>query len=153
MHMIARSGRAVRVVGRSDSRGFWLYGNIDTPLVRQAVTCALTALQADARDLAYHPRCGTGPAVGLITIGAGGMLASHLPTRSIWQRRLATAAASLIALLLSRPLADWVQRNWVTDADLERCTIQAIREVRPPAARGAKPLLRVHRVHLRHEVT
>lgn len=152
MHMITASGHPVRIVGRSDPGGFWLYGDIDTALVRQTVSRALQALQSDSADLAFHPNCGTGPAVTLMTVGATGMVASHLPRRNRPRRRLAVAGLGVVALLLSPLLGEWVQRRLLTDPDLSGCSIASVREVRPLLARGERALLRVHRVRLRHEV-
>ena len=152
MHMITRSGHPVRIVGRSDPGGFWLYGDVDTALVRRTVNSALTALQAEDGDLAIHPNCGTGPAVTLITVGATGMAASHLPRRNRPRRRLVVAGLGVIALLLSPLIGEWVQRRLLTDHDLSGCSIASVREVRPFPTGRERALLRVHRVRLRHEV-
>lgn len=59
IHLLSRRISNLRVVGRSDSRGFWLYGDIPTAEVREAAHDALNRMRAGEHKLAIHPNCGT----------------------------------------------------------------------------------------------
>ncbi|AKG21079.1 DUF6391 domain-containing protein [Calothrix sp. 336/3] len=45
--------------GLSTDEGFFLYGDVNTTILRRAVTVALHRLTSGEWDLAVHPRCGT----------------------------------------------------------------------------------------------
>lgn len=59
IHLLSRRIQNLRVVGRSDSRGFWLYGDIPTEQIREAAHDALNRMRAGEHKLAIHPNCGT----------------------------------------------------------------------------------------------
>jgi hypothetical protein len=72
IHVLARRVPDLRVVGRSDTQGFWLYGNVSTEAVQQSADMALNRMRAGEHQLAIHPNCGT----NLVTIALLGALAS-----------------------------------------------------------------------------
>ncbi|MEB3359110.1 MAG: DUF6391 domain-containing protein [Synechococcales bacterium] len=51
--------------GLSTDRGFYLYGNVPTSRLRQAVQVALQRLTQGEWSLAVHPRCGTNISVSM----------------------------------------------------------------------------------------
>lgn len=57
--ILSQRVKDLRVVGRSDSRGFWLFGDIATEDVETCVTAALQRMQGGEHELAIHPNCGT----------------------------------------------------------------------------------------------
>jgi hypothetical protein len=59
IHVLSQRVKDLRVVGRSDSRGFWLFGDIATENVETCVAAALQRMQNGEHDLAIHPNCGT----------------------------------------------------------------------------------------------
>ncbi|MBM3187403.1 MAG: hypothetical protein FJZ90_01625, partial [Chloroflexi bacterium] len=76
MHLLARTQGPLRLVGRSDWRGFWLYGVVPTEAVRSAAHEALARLHAGEADMAVHARCGTNIVVAALLAGTGVALAS-----------------------------------------------------------------------------
>src|SRR3989304_53818 len=77
------AGRCPRraVAGRSDSRGFWLYGAVDTDTLRSAVGEAIVRLEQEP-ELAVHPYCGTNLVVNGVVAGLVSLVAlASLPVR------------------------------------------------------------------------
>lgn len=72
IHVLSRQIPNLRMVGRSDVGGFWLYGDVSTEQVREAVTSALARMRAGEHKLALHPNCGT----NLVTMAALGTAAT-----------------------------------------------------------------------------
>ena len=146
LHLLARTPRPPRLVGRSDGRGFWLYGDVHTPVVRRAVADALRRLKAGQGEMAVHPRCGTNLAVSALVTGTVVALASAAigtgATRGCRIRRsFSIGAAALGASAAAQPLGLWVQRRWMTTPDLAEVRIRDIRR----QDRGG---LIVHRVRI-----
>jgi len=127
MHLLARSGRPLRLVGATDWNGFTLYGEVETPLVSQAAMEALARLRAGEEGLAVHPRCGTNLAViGLLT-GIAAYLAGSWPAASRAQRWARITLALGAAVCLARPLGMPMQRHVTTSTALAGVRIRAIR--------------------------
>ncbi len=59
IHILSRMVPQTNIAGRSNSRGFVLYGDLKTDSIRLAVTEAIERLQAGENHLAIHPNCGT----------------------------------------------------------------------------------------------
>lgn len=109
------------VGGRSDPRGFYIYGSVDTEALRKAAAEALSRLQAGEARLAIHPNCGT----NLVATGTLAGLAVFTTTAIGRQRRAslldqlpAAVLAATGALLLGRPVGAWLQERVTTLADV-----------------------------------
>ena len=63
VHVLTARWPGLSMAGRSDSRGFWLYGNVETSEVESAVREAMERLDREPH-LAIHPHCGTNLVVG-----------------------------------------------------------------------------------------
>ncbi len=101
--------------GRSNSRGFWIYGEIDTVELRAAIEEALRRLRGGELELAIHPRCGTNLAVAGILSGLAAATAAQLQPR---QNRFSYAVlASLGALMVAPRIGFEAQRHVTTLAD------------------------------------
>jgi hypothetical protein len=74
------SARPVRtlLVGRSDSRGFYLMGEVPTDDVESAVLQALARLRAGEARLAVHPNCGTNLVTGAALAGTASFLVAGM---------------------------------------------------------------------------
>lgn len=102
--------------GRSNRRGFYINGEIDTSTLRAAVEEASRRLRHGENDLALHPRCGTNLAVAGLLSGLSAAFASQLKPR---QNRFGYAVlAAMGALLIAPPLGVRAQKYLTTDADL-----------------------------------
>ncbi|MDJ0678685.1 MAG: DUF6391 domain-containing protein [Xenococcaceae cyanobacterium MO_167.B52] len=87
--------------GLSTEQGFFLYGDINSEKLKQAVRIALTRLKKGDWDLALHPRCGTNSSVA-IALTTGMVLTAHLmlprePIGQLLGMGLATMTASYLA--------------------------------------------------------
>jgi len=74
IHLLSRKVPNLRMVGRSDARGFWLYGEVDTETVETSVRDALNRMRGGEHKLAIHPNCGT----NLVTVGLLGTAATFV---------------------------------------------------------------------------
>jgi len=74
IHLLSRKVPNLRMVGRSDGRGFWLYGEVDTQVVEESVGQALTRMRNGEHKLAIHPNCGT----NLVTVALLGTAATFV---------------------------------------------------------------------------
>jgi hypothetical protein len=102
--------------GRSNRKGFYIFGEIDTNELKSAIAEALRRLKSGEDELAIHPRCGTNLAVAGVLSGVSAALATHLKPR---QNRFSYAIlASLAALMVAPQIGTATQRHVTTLADL-----------------------------------
>jgi len=142
LHVLNRSHPEILLIGRSDRKGFLLYGDVPIEAVGQAVFSALRRLRAGESELAIHPNCGTNLVSAAILTTLATVLALN-GARSARQRaeRLPLAVlASLAALLLARPAGQLAQRRLTTQPQIGGLQVLSIERLR---RRG--PV--VHRVH------
>ena len=110
--------------GRSNGRGFWIFGDIETEELRSAINEALSRLRMGEAELAIHPRCGTNLAIAAILSGMSAALASQMRPR---QNRFSYAVlASLASLMVSPSIGTTAQRHVTTLADLGNLQVDAI---------------------------
>jgi hypothetical protein len=120
--------------GRSNSRGFYIFGDIDTTELRSAAEEALARLKGGEIGLAIHPRCGTNLAVAGLLSGLAAAAAAQARPR---QNRFAySVLASLAALLIAPQLGEETQRHITTLAELGDLRIQSIQRRSIPLMRG-----------------
>lgn len=102
--------------GRSNSRGFYIFGDVATDELRSAVDEALRRMRAGEEELAIHPRCGTNLAVAGILSGLSAAAASQLrPRQNRWSYAVLAAMA---ALVVAPRVGTETQRHLTTLADL-----------------------------------
>lgn len=148
IHLLAQGKSNFKMAGRSDSRGFFLYGEADTDEIERKVAEALRRMQGGQHELAVHPNCGT----NLLTTGTLATLAAMIgfsgtdkdPERRI--ERFPTILLIVIGTLIFAPsLGMGFQRHFTTlgdPGDLEVVSVEQ-RELRSPF--GAE--ITVHRVN------
>ncbi len=133
IHMLSYRAKKLSLVGRSDSRGIVLIGNVPTELVRQCAEEALQRLRSGEHELAVHPNCGTNMIV-TAGIGLGATLAALLGSqpgrRGRWRRMPLIAAGMLAAVAVGRPLGLKLQERVTTLADPGDMRILEIRCMR-----------------------
>src|SRR5512134_2196327 len=59
LHILSQRLPPRPLAGHSDTRGFWILGDVSTEEVQTAVEEAVRRLQAGEHNLAVHPNCGT----------------------------------------------------------------------------------------------
>ena len=143
IHILSARHPRTTLVGRSDSAGFYLYGDVGPEEVRLAAEQALARLRAGEHDLALHPNCGT----SLLTTGVLASTASFVSLlgtrRNRWQDRWdrfpLAVLGSVLALIVARPLGIALQRHVTTQGDPGALEITSVQPVRS----GTPGLLRV----------
>jgi hypothetical protein len=144
LHVLAREMPDMSLLGRSDWRGFALYGNVDTESVRAAVEEAYERLQRGERHLAVHPHCGTNMAVTGLLTGAAVLLGLWATQRERRARWPLTIMAAVGAFSLATPLGPEVQRRYTTNPDMSGVHVAEVRCSR----QGRMP---VHQIIIEHE--
>jgi len=134
IHVVSRRFPSSTFIGRSDPRGFFLYGDIATDALKDAVEEALTRLRAGERQLAVHSNCGTNYLTTAVMV-AGASFFSLMGTgkneRTVDRLlRLPMAiAASVFALILAQPVGLAVQQRLTTSSDPGPLKVAAIRRL------------------------
>lgn len=116
--------------GRSNSRGFYIFGDVPTDELHSAVDEGLSRMRNGEAELAIHPRCGTNLAVAAILSGLSAAAASQLrPRQNRWSYAVLAAMA---ALFVSPTIGFEAQRHVTTLADLGDLRVTGIeRRTRP----------------------
>ena len=122
--MLAHQG-PMRIVGRSDHNGFYIYANIETERLRIYAEEALARLQRGEDHLAVSPMCGTNIAVAGLLAGFTSYLAlrrndGHVDgiTRAV--------LASLLSVIAAQPLGRLVQKYATTSPELAGVRITSV---------------------------
>lgn len=127
--LMARNRTLPLVAGRSNHRGFYIFGPVETVPLQAAAAEALARLQRGEAELAIHPNCGT----NLVTTGAMAGLATYTAT-AIGHRRQAGLAdriagailAATVAVVASRPVGLRLQRAITTLADVADLRVESV---------------------------
>lgn len=130
IHLLSQKYPDRSFIGRSDTNGFWLYGNVPTSTVSETIDEALTRLQQGEHQLAIHPNCGT----NFVTAGFLGGTASFLSLAGSedegWSSRIERLPLAItlttIALIVAQPLGRAAQRHITTQGDPQNLRIKHI---------------------------
>ncbi|MGD8821843.1 MAG: DUF6391 domain-containing protein [Anaerolineales bacterium] len=128
INLLSRRFPQTSIVGRSDTGGFYLVGNLPTDAVEEIAQEALERLRSGEHHLAIHQNCGT----NIVTSGLLAGLASFaaLAGSKSWRDRLdrlpLALTGSLLALLISQPLGTKAQQHLTTDANVGELQIDQI---------------------------
>lgn len=117
IHVLSKKHPRTSLAGHSDPGGFWIWGDVDTASVEEAVTEALERLRGGEHDLAVHPNCGTnfvttGTAAGLA--GAAAMFGVGRRWRDKLERLPLAMTLATLALILARPFGFLLQERVTT---------------------------------------
>ncbi|HEX9797269.1 MAG TPA: DUF6391 domain-containing protein [Anaerolineales bacterium] len=132
IHLLTAQGPRTTLIGRADSRGFFLYGNVPTERVGQAAAEALNRLRSGEHQLAIHPNCGTNLLTAGLLAGSAAFLALIGERKDeAWQDRLGRWPAAILlatlALLVAQPLGLQAQRHLTTQGDPGNLEILTVR--------------------------
>lgn len=125
----------VSLVGRSDLRGFILYGEVATGAVDETANEALARLQAGESGLAVHPNCGTNLVTAGVLSGLAATLAVSGRNRSWADRIPASLLAATLALIVAVPAGRWMQENVTTNPHVDGLAITGVIRQRGPVTR------------------
>lgn len=100
--------------GLSTEKGFYLYGEINSLQLRQAVNLALIRLQQGEWNLALHPRCGTNSSVAAILTAGMAATAHFALPRSPLHQVMGMGLAALTANYIAPDIGIYVQKYITT---------------------------------------
>jgi hypothetical protein len=133
IHLLTARHPKRLLVGRSDSSGFYLYGDVPTEAVAAAAEEALSRLKRGERQLAIHPNCGTSLLTSGILASAAAVFSISTDRSDHWQDRLArfpfAVLLTVLALILAQPLGLSLQRRVTTLADPQGLEIVDVRRM------------------------
>jgi hypothetical protein len=131
IHLLSRKFPKKTLVGRSDSKGFFLFGDIPTETLRETLSEALERLRNGEHELAVHPNCGTNIVTAAMLAGGASFLSLMGSKEEDWRQRLErlplAIAATVLALLVARPAGRAAQQHITTIADPGNLEIAGIR--------------------------
>jgi hypothetical protein len=110
VHVLSEGNPSLQLVGRADSGGFSIIGDVDPEELAASAQEALRRMKNGQGELAVHPRCGT----QLVTLGALTAIAAFLTLGSrprasrLPDAILATTAAAIVAQPLGLSLQKYV---------------------------------------------
>ena len=139
--VIAEKKSAGNLAGFSDTRGFWVLGDIDSEALVEAIEEARARLVAGEHHLAIHPNCGTNFAVAGIVAGFFGWL-SMLRMGKDWKDRLDRLPNVItmvtIGTIIAQPLGPRLQQLITVEpniANLRPLEVLCYQEKQPPVHR------------------
>lgn len=134
------------VAGRSNQRGFYVFGHVDTAALAAAATEALSRLQRGDAYLAIHPNCGTNLVTSGTLAGAAAFLTTAISRRQrgSWLDQLPLAImATIAAMIVGRPLGMQLQRHVTTLAEVRDLRLGAISRRQAMAGRWVRHFVRL----------
>jgi hypothetical protein len=147
IHMLARNRQKLRMAGRSDNGGFFLYGDVTTEEVERALDEALQRMKSGQHELAIHPNCGT----NLLTTGTLATLAALVGTAGSddsFERKMERFPTILLmvigALLIAPGMGLAFQRHFTTLGDPGDLEVMRVQRMEMKAPLGGQ--LVAHRV-------
>lgn len=127
--LMRRNAHLQLVGGRSDHRGFYIFGPVDSDALLEAAQEALTRLQRGEAALAIHPNCGTNLVTTGTLAGLAGLLTATVGRRqqvSLLDQLPFAILAAILALLVGRPLGFRLQRHVTTLADVRNLQLGVV---------------------------
>jgi hypothetical protein len=124
VHVLSARDPNIQLVGRADTTGFNIYGQVETEELMSAAQEALQRLQNGEGNLAVHPRCGTNlVTAGLLTAVAAVIALGRKPSiKKLPDVILATTLAAFFA----QPLGMQLQARVTTSPDAQGARVAGI---------------------------
>jgi len=126
--LLSQKQRGLSLAGRSTPRGFYLYGEVSSDSVHEAVHDALRRMKNGERHLAVHPNCGT----NFVVAGLAAALAAFLGFVGArdWKARAErlplVASLATLALIFAQPVGLTLQRDVTTSGDMREMEVVSI---------------------------
>lgn len=126
VHVLTSRDPNISLVGRADTTGFNIYGEVSSDELLSAAQEALQRLQNGEGNLAVHPRCGTNlVTAGLLTAVAAVIALGRKPSiKKLPDVILATTLAAFFA----QPLGMQLQARVTTSPDARGARVAGIRQ-------------------------
>ncbi len=126
IHILSGAQPGVSMAGRSNSRGFIIYGNLSTEAIQQAVQEAIRRMRAGETYLAIHPNCGTNLVTTAVLTAGATMLSTAGRRRQLLDRIPAGIFGALVGVVLGQFLGAALQQRVTTCADLEEVDVLSV---------------------------
>ena len=143
IHILTEHNPRRRLMGRTTTSGFYLFGEVDREEIVVAVSEALARLQRGEHSLAVHPRCGTNLATAGVLAGLSSFAVMSGRSKSHLAKLSQAIMAATIAVIAAQDLGPAVQKHVTTLPEVTGVTIEEITQQR----RGR---ILVHQVFLCH---
>jgi hypothetical protein len=139
IHVLSSQHRNKSIVGRSDSKGFFLYTELPLDAIEDGIHQAERRLRGGENHLAIHPNCGTNLLTGGI-LSAGAAFLSLLGSKDEkpherLQRLPFAILGAMAGILLAQPLGSKIQQYMTTQSHLGSLTVSSIQAVRTSPTR------------------
>lgn len=129
IHVLTERGIKRPLAGRSDHRGFFVYGDVSSDTLRAAIENALSRLNKGEHSLAVHPNCGT----MFVTSGAMSAVVAFLAflgTGTSLKRKLERMGMLVtlltFTLIVSQPVGLAVQEQLTTTGKMGNLQVISI---------------------------
>jgi hypothetical protein len=133
IHLLSRKHPQTQIIGRSDRRGFYLYGELPTDEIYSTAQEALERLRSGEHRLAIHPNCGTNLVTAALLAGLASFASLSGASKEDWRARIERLPLAIfmttLALIIAQPLGRSAQKHLTTDSDPGRLEIIGIRKV------------------------
>ena len=123
IHILSRMRPYTNMAGRSNGRGFVIYGDFSAELILQAVREAIQRMKAGESGLAFHPNCGTNLVTTAFLAAGGTLLASAGHRRHILDRLPMALMGALVGVFAAQHLGKTLQESVTTCADIAEVEI------------------------------
>jgi len=129
MNLLAAEFPHASFAGHSDSKGFWIVGNVSTDKLLEIVQTALRRMKAGEGSLAIHANCGTNYVTAGLIAGSIAWLATFRNANKFskkldrWPLLVMIITGSLIA---AQPLGPKVQAHISTSGQPGNLTVKQI---------------------------
>lgn len=134
IHVLSSQYRNKSIVGRSDSRGFFLYTEIPLEAVEDGLYQAERRLRSGEKHLAVHPNCGTNLLAGGIMSAGAAFLSLQGSKEEKFQDRIQRLPMAILGamagILLAQPIGSRIQQHLTTQSDLGPLNVSSIRAMR-----------------------
>ena len=117
IHILSKHHHALS--GRSNDKGFVLFGEVPTERVEQAVQEALNRMKRGEHKLAIHPNCGTNlVTTGFLATAVAWFGFSGSNRRNGWDRFPMIMVLMMGVFLFAAPLGMSLQKYFTTDGNM-----------------------------------
>jgi hypothetical protein len=134
IHVVSQRHPHTSFIGRSDLRGFYIYGDISTQALQDSVLEALTRMRRGEHQLSIHENCGTNYLTAAVMVALAAYLSlmgsgkDERPFDRLLRLPMAIVAAAF-ALILAKPLGTAFQQRLTTSGDPGPLEVTSIRRL------------------------
>ncbi len=127
IHILSRMLPYTSMAGRSSAKGFFIYGDLPTKELTQAVQEAIDRIQSGERQLAIHPNCGTNMVTSAV-LAAGATMISTASTkrRELVERVPAGILGAMIGMIVGQVVGLRLQARLTTATNFHHARIASV---------------------------